>query len=782
MLPNPYMNPFINQFPYMDSHEMNLDWIIKICKQLAERLNDFTAINTVEYKGEWNITHQYSAWSVVLNTVTGYMMMSLKPVPSGIDISNTNYWILIAPFKIDSDLDTGSLNAISNKAVTEKFNSIDSAILNISNGLEEESLTRTNSDIELSNRIDQTNNDLVTETENRLTAESELRTDIITNANDIINETNARTAADSVLNARIDSIASLPEGSTTGDAELMDIRVGANGETYNTAGDAVRGQIDIVNDVFNSFIGSSSISFIEDYYIALKDVGNLIDTTPVSNANAAYVILPCVKGDKFTISGTPLTAITAMRTYVFIDSDNVVTLRGTQTSAISDLTLIAPNDGYLIINLDKREPYSGYKNGLNLIEDLNGTTNSMIDILEKKSIGTTIESSVESGKVYTLDAPYGKNQTNYSNKIFTVTPGDIIKISVNSLATSPMYQLAMFYDASDNFIGFVDRNSLDKTIQVPSNAASMKISVADVNLPYVVVSKLSFNPSTTSKKVSFISNVLTVENDNFIIRMSKHGNNNLFDIYSISDKEGNLIRQFSSDWQGPYIVAAKHNIDGDAIGLGREYTGGNHAYGDRGLSGTPTAYTDSIRVFVDGIEITDTNVHEWTDKVEVRWSNYVQAWNTKKEDGTGRAVLKENPTWIFDNYNTIEVSNFIEALEDINIYLYYGIQMQGQWMNQGIFIPSASREIVDMSRFTNDDLKTQWSGYEITGFDSNLIIKMGFDPLIDLGTGSAITNATILEKRLHGSPSKLYITMISDYDFDEDCNATYKGYYKFIKP
>ena len=68
----------------------------------------------------------------------------------------------------------------------------------------------------------------------------------------IVNEVDELKKDIGVERARIDSFTKLPEGSTTGDAELQDIRVKADGTIAENAGNAVREQISELKSDFGN--------------------------------------------------------------------------------------------------------------------------------------------------------------------------------------------------------------------------------------------------------------------------------------------------------------------------------------------------------------------------------------------------------------------------------------------------------------------------------------------------------------------------------------------------
>lgn len=56
------------------------------------------------------------------------------------------------------------------------------------------------------------------------------------------------------LQTRMSEFTSLKDGSTTGDAELIDARIGADGTKYSSAGDAMRAQVEQLNDDLTHYI------------------------------------------------------------------------------------------------------------------------------------------------------------------------------------------------------------------------------------------------------------------------------------------------------------------------------------------------------------------------------------------------------------------------------------------------------------------------------------------------------------------------------------------------
>lgn len=103
---------------------------------------------------------------------------------------------------------------------------------------------------------------------------------------------------DNVLSSRIDNIATLPEGSTTADAELADIRVGADGTTYDNAGTAVRTQVsELKQDLENKCKRTHQLYDKRTRYVNMVlNTNGKIQIPP--NKNGLIIIIPNLENGK----------------------------------------------------------------------------------------------------------------------------------------------------------------------------------------------------------------------------------------------------------------------------------------------------------------------------------------------------------------------------------------------------------------------------------------------------------------------------------------------------
>ena len=83
----------------------------------------------------------------------------------------------------------------------------------------------------------------------------------------VLDATKADTLELEVQKSRVDSLTALSHGSTTGDAELIDGRIGCDGRVYNNIGNAIREQIKSSIDHFISL----PFYLTENYYVRYQD-------------------------------------------------------------------------------------------------------------------------------------------------------------------------------------------------------------------------------------------------------------------------------------------------------------------------------------------------------------------------------------------------------------------------------------------------------------------------------------------------------------------------------
>ena len=334
------------EFPHTRNYEGDLGFVIKKLIELTEKYNTFFAYNSIKFADpiEWNITTQYAPYTIVFDSLNEYSYISKQAVPTGITLDNTDYWEVLGSMLIDGDAraeierilrfisniyetsniasadrDAGdyfvmggylwkttaavltgeayvegtncekisiedmireiasdtitvdstlnilSNNAIANRPVAVKFINIDTAISNI-------------------NTILTALGDSITNIEGDIT---NIEGDIVNLRDDLTSETSNRENADNTLSTRIDNIASLAAGSTTGDAELIDGRTSYMGRVYTNIGSAIRGQ---ATELHNA-IKYASTKTVVDYAAMYSWVPGTLDNSGAVAADSSYMAL-----------------------------------------------------------------------------------------------------------------------------------------------------------------------------------------------------------------------------------------------------------------------------------------------------------------------------------------------------------------------------------------------------------------------------------------------------------------------------------------------------------
>lgn len=85
-----FNNPGEN-LPYTNFHDLNLDWIVRVLKEMDEKI-DKASMSSIQIADplQWEITKQYEALTVVMDNGNAYL--SMQAVPYGVSITNTDYW------------------------------------------------------------------------------------------------------------------------------------------------------------------------------------------------------------------------------------------------------------------------------------------------------------------------------------------------------------------------------------------------------------------------------------------------------------------------------------------------------------------------------------------------------------------------------------------------------------------------------------------------------------------------------------------------------------------
>lgn len=282
------------------------------------------------------------------------------------------------------------------------------------------------------------------------------------------------------LNSRMNSFTKLSEGSTTGDAELQDIRVGVNGINYDTAGNAIRDQYKYL---YNEIV---KVEEINNSYI-FNDEKYTIDNMFINNSgideNVNYKCTPfieCTNILKLIVDGT--SKQTSGFNYAFYTDKRYDTLiYGKLLSQQTTIIDVPSNAKYLVLCKNKNDNFNA-KTIPNMNKELNKF--KILDIIHDTNID--INNLILEDNYIKRYLPL---EYDYGNYIWLKTDENINGVKINSkLITNEITR-----------ISFKMYNNKIFTINVQNSDDGVALICYDENNNRVRGSNYFYRPSSLSE-------------------------------------------------------------------------------------------------------------------------------------------------------------------------------------------------------------------------------------------------------------------------------------------
>lgn len=339
------------------------------------------------------------------------------------------------------------------------------------------------------------------------------------------------------------------------------------------------------------------------------------------------------------------------------------------------------------------------------------------------------------------------------------------------------YVLYGFYDSNNNLLLY--HESVAGTyysnvgVIVPQGATKLIVNGNDYKMPSVVVSDITDATNAIAyEKYNGDIYISTKYNAGSLdVEFGKRGPNQLPDFKKIT-ADGREKYNGSSDMHSPFTIKAVNNGDGDDVDT-HTYTGGNHNYGNTGTTDyTATARNISFDLYADG-KILSNGDYGLATTIMIKWVNRVQGYNTRKSDGSGREIIEERHTIVFDGVNWVSTVE-LEPLEDVVIENYYGYQCPvSNYPN--INMVGADYKEVFVYSSPHDSGNNTPNMYVACSTDDRL--EMEVDRSYDMGKGTYYSGTQGFRTIASG---KGYTFLISNLSAEEGDIYGARGIYRFV--